>query len=121
LRTRGIGRIGLGRHIEPQNTPVTSGIRMSKFRRGALLAAVSSAAFLATAFAASAETLADAIALAYETNPTLQAQRASQRALDESVVQARASGYRPQISGAATAGWSKTDTPGGGGFVDTNG
>lgn len=94
---------------------------MSKFRRGALLAAVSSAAFLASAFAASAETLADAIALAYETNPTLQAQRASQRALDESVVQARASGYRPQISGAATAGWSKTDTPGGGGFVDTNG
>ena len=97
---------------------------MSKFRRGVLLAAVSSAATLAGAFAASAETLADAIALAYETNPTLQAQRASQRALDESVVQARASGYRPQISGAATAGYSHTRVPGGGGgglLVDTNG
>ena len=36
-----------------------------------------------------AETLKDAIALAYQTNPNLLAQRASQRALDETVVQAR--------------------------------
>ncbi len=41
-----------------------------------------------------AETLGDAIALAYESNPTLQAQRASLRALDETYVQAGA-GYRP--------------------------
>ncbi len=41
-----------------------------------------------------AETLGDAIALAYESNPTLQAQRASLRALDETYVQADA-GYRP--------------------------
>jgi outer membrane protein len=40
------------------------------------------------------ETLGDAIALAYESNPTLQAQRASLRALDENYVQAEA-GYRP--------------------------
>ena len=86
---------------------------MSKVRRGVLLAAACSAAFLAGGVA-SAETLADAIALAYETNPTLQAQRASQRALDESVVQARAAGYRPQISGGVTAGWTETRTPGGG-------
>ncbi len=41
-----------------------------------------------------AETLGEAIALAYESNPTLQAQRASLRALDETYVQAGA-GYRP--------------------------
>ncbi len=44
-----------------------------------------------------AETLADALALAYQTNPTLQGQRASQRALDETYVQARA-GYNPTAS-----------------------
>ena len=43
-----------------------------------------------------AETLQEAIALAYQTNPSLLAQRANQRALDESIVQARA-GLRPRI------------------------
>jgi outer membrane protein len=43
-----------------------------------------------------AETLQEAIALAYQTNPSLLAQRANQRALDESIVQAR-SGLRPQL------------------------
>ena len=43
-----------------------------------------------------AETLRDAIALAYQTNPSLLAQRANQRALDESIVQARA-GLRPRL------------------------
>lgn len=53
-----------------------------------------------------AETLGDAIALAYESNPTLQAQRASLRALDESYVQAEA-GYRPS---ATLQGTVTTDT-----------
>jgi outer membrane protein len=44
-----------------------------------------------------AETLLDAIDLAYRTNPTLQQQRATQRALDETYVQARAA-LRPQLS-----------------------
>ena len=43
-----------------------------------------------------AETLQEAIALAYQTNPSLLAQRANQRALDESIVQARA-GLRPRL------------------------
>jgi outer membrane protein len=55
---------------------------------------------------ARAETLGDAIALAYESNPTLQAQRASLRALDESYVQAEA-GYRPSANLQATV---TTDT-----------
>jgi outer membrane protein len=70
---------------------------MSMSFRGRLLAAIFSAG-LAGAFAAPAcaETLADAIALAYDSNPTLQAQRATQRALDENYVQAR-SGWRPTV------------------------
>ncbi|HEX4182758.1 MAG TPA: TolC family outer membrane protein [Caulobacteraceae bacterium] len=52
------------------------------------------AALAADPAASSAETLADAIALAYQSNPTLQAARAQQRALDETYVQAQA-GYRP--------------------------
>ena len=64
-----------------------------------------------------AETLQEAIALAYRTNPSLLAQRANQRALDESIVQARA-GLRPSldvtISGAYTRDFS--DGP----FVDSD-
>lgn len=52
------------------------------------------------------ETLGEAIALAYESNPTLQGQRASLRALDETYVQAEA-GYRPTASLQATV---TTDT-----------
>ena len=60
---------------------------MFNTRRGALFAAVCSAGLaLGLAAPASAETLAEAIALAYDSNPTLQAQRATQRALDENWV-----------------------------------
>ena len=52
---------------------------------------------LAGVTAAHAESLADAIALAYKTNPTLQNQRAQLRVTDETYVQARA-GYRPQVN-----------------------
>ena len=50
---------------------------------------------------ARAESLADAVAYAYETNPSLQAQRASLRALDEAYVQAKA-GYGPSITSSAS-------------------
>lgn len=72
---------------------------MSKSHRTRLLAAVCSAGLMAGLFAgaARAETLQDAIALAYQTNPTLQAQRATQRALDENYVQAK-TGLRPSAS-----------------------
>ena len=68
--------------------------------RGARLGGVIGALALA-AGGARAETLADAIALAYGSNPTLQGQRATQRALDETYVQAEA-GYRPTASVQAT-------------------
>jgi len=59
-------------------------------------------AVLATVQAAAAETLQDALALAYESNPALQQQRAQLRALDETYVQAL-SGYRPTLGVSATA------------------
>lgn len=92
---------------------------MFNTRRGALFAAVCSAGLaLGLASPASAETLAEAIALAYDSNPTLQAQRATQRALDENWVQAR-SGYRPQASAQGRLGYSEARRPGGT-LVDTN-
>ncbi|THD77633.1 MAG: hypothetical protein E7812_12780 [Phenylobacterium sp.] len=84
---------------------------MSKSLRGRLLAAVFSVG-LAGAFAAPAcaETLADAVALAYETNPSLQAQRATQRALDESYIQAR-TGWRPTLTLQAVGTYTDLRTP----------
>ncbi|WEK59102.1 MAG: TolC family outer membrane protein [Candidatus Brevundimonas phytovorans] len=58
-----------------------------------------------------AETLQEAIGLAYRTNPTLLAQRANQRALDETIVQAR-SGLRPTISASGGVEYSRVDTDG---------
>lgn len=58
---------------------------------------------LAGCAAARAETLADAIALAYQTNPTLTGARVQLRITDETLVQAKA-GYRPTatLSGGTT-------------------
>jgi outer membrane protein len=84
---------------------------MSKSLRGRLLAAIFSVAAVGVLpGAASAETLADAIAMAYETNPVLAAQRATQRALDETYVQAR-SGWRPTLSITSSATWADNRTP----------
>lgn len=85
---------------------------MSKSLRGRLLAAIFTAGVGAGALATpvAAETLADAIALAYESNPTLQAQRATQRALDETYVQAR-SGWRPTLNAAAQVNSSENRVP----------
>ena len=93
---------------------------MFNSRRGALLAAVYSAGLaLAVAAPASAETLAEAIALAYDSNPTLQAQRATQRALDENWVQARA-GYRPSAQVQGTANYSELRVPAEARAIDRN-
>ncbi len=50
-----------------------------------------------------AETLAEALVKAYQTNPQLNAERARQRAADESIPQALA-GYRPQIVASLSGG-----------------
>jgi outer membrane protein len=70
------------------------------------------AAFVALALAggpvalAHGETLADALALAYQSNPTLISQRAQLEATNENYVQAEA-GFRPTVSGQVTASYSK--------------
>lgn len=65
----------------------------------------------AVAASAHAETLADAVALAYQSNPQLQAQRAQVRALDETYVQARA-GWRPTATAQITGSYSKSPQAG---------
>ena len=61
------------------------------------LASAAVIGLLAGAGGVRAETLLDAIDLAYKTNPTLQQQRATQRALDEEYVQALAA-LRPTLN-----------------------
>ena len=85
------------------------------------MAAVYSAGLaLGAAAPASAETLAEAIALAYDSNPSLQAQRATQRALDENWVQAR-SGYRPTVTLQGNFNYNEFRTPGSARLEDIDG
>jgi len=57
-----------------------------------------------------AESLPDALAEAYASNPSLQAQRAQLRATDEEYVQAEV-GYRPTVSATESYTYSYVDTP----------
>jgi outer membrane protein len=70
-------------------------------RSGICLAVVICVAFAATAVRA--ESLPEALAKAYQTNPHLNAERARQRGTDENVPQALA-GYRPQILASLSGG-----------------
>jgi outer membrane protein len=74
------------------------------------LPAAAALAVLAGAHAAPAETLFDAIRLAYDSNPALRAQRAQQQATDEDYVQAKA-GLGPQINvtGQEARQWARVD------------
>jgi outer membrane protein len=81
------------------------------------------ASFLALAGPAAAATLYDSIVMAYETNPSLRAQRADLRALDEGLVQARA-GYGPQVNLTAQGAYTASRVQAGaslfGGATDTS-
>ncbi len=67
----------------------------------AKLALLAGASILLSPVPAMADTLKDALVGAYQTNPSLQAARANQRATDENVPINRASGL-PSLSGSAT-------------------
>lgn len=67
--------------------------------------AITAALLASGAVPAKAETLAEAIALAYQTNPTLQEQRAVLRGTDETYVQAR-SQYGPTLDAEMGAHYS---------------
>jgi outer membrane protein len=92
---------------------------MSIKLRGRLLAATVCAGALGAAAPGGAETLADAIAMAYQNNPTLLAQQAAQRALDESYVQAR-TGWRPTLNLSGAMTYSEARTPKAAASIDTN-
>ena len=68
---------------------------------------------------ARAETLADAIALAYQSNPTLQSGRAQLKALNETYVQARA-GWRPTLGLTVAGQYNKAQTAGAFGGITDN-
>jgi outer membrane protein len=70
-------------------------------RSGICLGVVACLGFAASA--ARSESLPEALAKAYQSNPQLNAERARQRATDENVPQALA-GYRPQIVASLSAG-----------------
>ena len=92
------------------STLVNTG-RARRSWRGLAAALTASCLGLSLASGAEAETLQDALADAYRTNPTLLGQRATQRATDETAVQARA-GWRPTISVTANAGYAQqTNSP----------
>lgn len=67
----------------------------------ALRAALAGASLIALPVAAQADDLRDALLNAYQTNPTLEAARATQRATDEGVPIAKSSGL-PTLSGTVT-------------------
>jgi outer membrane protein len=81
--------------------------------RGGLLAAAAVAALL-VGEAARADDLRQALIQTYNSNPTITAQRAQLRTLDESVAIARA-GLRPQVSGTVGLNQNVIQTGGGGG------
>jgi TolC family type I secretion outer membrane protein len=88
--------------------------------RGILLAAVAVSALMPAG--AGAMTLSEALAAAYNNNPTLLAERAALRATDEQVPQALA-GWRPtvQATGSIGAGWVDSTTRGSDSFVSDSG
>jgi outer membrane protein len=79
------------------------------------------AAALGAPCAARAETLESALAQAYRNNPTLNAQRAALRVIDESVPQALAN-YRPRVSSSFDSGVQHYESisTSGGAYTQTN-
>ncbi len=81
----------------------------SRFARHLLTTTLTMGVLFAGAMeSASAQTLQEALAQAYASNPALGAQRARQRAVDESVPQAL-SGYRPTVRATANVGRNITN------------
>lgn len=60
-------------------------------------------------FGANAQTLEDALVKAYQSNPTIKADRARLRATDEGVPQA-ISNWRPTVDLSGSTGWDRTDS-----------
>ncbi|MEN8196031.1 MAG: TolC family outer membrane protein [Pseudomonadota bacterium] len=76
--------------------------------RGLFAALAGAGMLLLTVAPGNAQTLNEAMATAYETNPTLRAQRAQLRATDEGLPEARA-GWRPTVTAEGQAGVGTID------------
>lgn len=101
------------------NTVESSKVSNGRFVRyflAALLATGGSAVFCQNVFG---ETIVDAMIHAYHNNPTLNAQRAASRAVDEGVAIAK-SGYRPTVTFDAEIGHSSTLSSAVGGSSSTD-
>src|SRR3546814_4109287 len=72
-------------------------------------AGIASVMALALAAPVRADTLIEAWVRAYETNPTIVAERAALRAADERISQAL-SGWRPFVQGSGSAGYADSDS-----------
>jgi outer membrane protein len=81
----------------------------TRWLRAGLMLGMVVSVFTLTAPSADAETLRDALASTYATNPQLDAERARLRATDESVSQANAQ-FRPIITGNGTLGYQNSQT-----------
>lgn len=88
---------------------ITSPDRKTSLRSIAVMLGTTALVALSPLTTASADTLVDAMAAAYQTNPVLQAQRAQQRATDEQVPQAL-SGWRPSVQAQGSYGAVDTKT-----------
>lgn len=86
---------------------------VSRAHRQMLLAGVGAAIVVSGLFvgAARAESLSEALATAYTTNPTIRAERARQRSTDEQMP-AALSGWRPRVEATGQAGHQIFDQPG---------
>ncbi len=97
---------------KPETIGPESGLGLAPWRAGARIAAaclVAGAGLFAVIGAAGAQTLDQALAMAYLNNPTLLAQRAQLRATDEQVPLAL-SGFRPTITADGSAGKSRNSS-----------
>ena len=80
-----------------------------RWARGLAIGTIACAGWPFAPLPARADTLEGALVLAYQNNPSLNAQRASVRATDEGVPQAL-SGYRPKVSVNGSVGTQYLDT-----------
>jgi outer membrane protein len=86
-----------------------AGWGLCKGVRGLAVSTTACAGWLLAAQPAFSDTLEGSLVLAYQNNPTLNAQRASVRATDEGVPQAL-SGYRPRVTFNGSVGPQYTDS-----------
>ena len=94
-------------HLAKSTVPKPSGRRADISARFALATIAVLVGAVVEAQPSAAETLLDALAGAYQYSPTIDAERARQRARDEDIARAE-SGYRPDISATSTVGREKT-------------